>query len=155
MDWKENINRLDLADSSTHFEFNNPASENIFQNLQSQLDLIELPSELEDLYKQSNGISRHFKGQKIGELIWTAEEVIEVNKEYRSDPQYKELYMSFNQLLFISDAGNGDLFGFVSLNGKFDRSDIFVWNHENDSRIWIAPNLTKFMEYYANETIYS
>jgi hypothetical protein len=89
----------------------------------------------------------------IGELIWTVERTIETNKEYRNYKDFKYLYMSFEQLLFFSDAGNGDLFGIVTLNGKFDRHDIFSWNHEDDSRNWVAPNLAKFIEWWLDGKI--
>ena len=61
--------------------------------------------------------------------------------------------MSFDQLFFVSDAGNGDLFSFVTLSNRFDRFDIFVWNHEDDSRKWVAPNLAKFVEWWTEGKI--
>lgn len=154
MNWKEYIrNGLSQLDKTTKFDFNLPVLDQSLVDLKVQLRLNELPEELEELFRQTNGINENLNGEKIGELIWTVERVIEENKEYRSYPDFKELYMSFEQLLFFSDAGNGDLFGFVTLNGRFDRFDIFVWNHENDSRNWCAPNLTKFIEWWTNGTI--
>ena len=41
----------------------------------------------------------------------------------------------------------------VFSNGKTDRLDIFVWNHEDDSRTWVAPNLSKFIEWWTNGTL--
>jgi hypothetical protein len=153
MNWKEHISRLDLANKSTGFVFNSPSTEILLTDLQLQFELNELPNELEELYRQTNGVRQLFNGQEIGELIWTIERVIETNKQYRDNLDFKDLYMSFDQLLFVSDAGNGDLFGFVTLGGKFDRYDIFVWNHEDDSRTWVAPNLTKFTEWWTNGKI--
>ncbi len=154
MNWKEYIlNGLNPTDKTTSFDFNLPVSESLLVDLKGQFGLDELPNELEELYRQTNGIVEKLNGVKIGELIWTTERVIETNKEYRTYPDFKELYMSFEQLLFFSDAGNGDLFGFVTLNGKVDRFDIFTWNHENDSRTWVAPNLTKFIEWWTNGRI--
>lgn len=153
MNWKEYISGLGLADKTTSLHFNSPVTDTALQDLQEQFELSELPNELEELYLQSNGVDEVLKDQKIGELIWTIERVIKTNKEHRNYPDFKDLYMSFDQLLFIADAGNGDLFGFVTLNGRFDRHDIFVWNHEDDSRTCIAPNLTKFIEWWTNGTI--
>ncbi len=52
--------------------------------------------------------------------------------------------MPFDCLLFFADGGNGDLFGYSILNGIVQRDDIYVWNHENDSRTWVAPSLKIF-----------
>jgi hypothetical protein len=154
MNWKEYITTgLGQLDKATSFGFNFPAAESLLAELKTQIGLKELPTELEELYTQTNGVYELLDGQKIGELIWTIDRVIETNKEYRSYSDFKKIYMSFDQLLFISDAGNGDLFCFVTLNGEFDRFDIFVWNHENDSRTWVAPNLTKFIEWWTNGII--
>lgn len=154
MDWKEYIKTgLKQQDEATGFDFNLPASDNLILELRRQLTLHELPNELEDLYRETNGIIQTIHGENIGELIWPVERVIETNKEYRTNPDFKELYMSFEQLLFFSDAGNGDLFGFVTPNGRFDRNDIFVWNHEEDSRTWVAPDLKTFIEWWTNGTI--
>ena len=43
--------------------------------------------------------------------------------------------------IIFADGGNGDLFGYSVLNGMVQRDDIYVWNHENDSRTWVAPSL--------------
>jgi SMI1 / KNR4 family (SUKH-1) len=154
MNWKEYIrNNIEQIDKSIELDFTLPATSKSFVDLKQQLNLIELPKELEELYSQTNGIEEKLNGEKIGELIWKVDRVIETNKEYRCNPDFKQLYMSFEQLLFFSDAGNGDLFGFITLNGRFNSFDIFVWNHEDDSRNWVAPNLTKFIEWWTNGTI--
>ncbi|AAS41993.1 hypothetical protein BCE_3082 [Bacillus cereus ATCC 10987] len=49
--------------------------------------------------------------------------------------------------------GNGDLFGYSILNGMVQRDDIYVWNHENDSRTWVAPSLKTFMEWWESGKI--
>jgi len=116
MEWEEYIKKLDLADITSSFNFKLPASDSLLNDLHVQFGLQELPNELEELYRQTNGIDELLGVRKIGELIWSINRVIETNKEYRNHPDFKELYMSFDQLLFISDAGNGDLFAFITLN---------------------------------------
>lgn len=153
MEWKEYLINLDFTNKTTSFELRLPVSDGLLCDLQIQLGLKELPPELEELYRQSNGVDELSNKRIISEFIWTVDKVIQSNKEYRKNPDFKELYMSFDQLLFFSDAGNGDLFGFITLNGKFDRSDVFVWNHETDSRSWIAPNLATFVKWWASGTI--
>lgn len=153
MNWIDYVSKLRTVDTGTTFGFNSPATGEVLQRLHSQFQLNELPDELEILYKQTDGISEFLNGQKIGYLIWSSSQVIETNQEYRSQSDFKGLYMSFDQLLFIADAGNGDLFGFVTLNGQFDRRDVFVWNHENDSRTWVAPDLATFIKWWVDGTI--
>ena len=155
MNWKEYItNNLSLLDKMTEFTFNLPATDSLLSNLKENFSLSELPNELEELYRQTNGVDEVLLGQgKISELVWPIDKVIETNKQYISYTDFKDIYMSFDELLFISDAGNGDLFGFITLNGRFVRNDIFVWNHEDDSRTWVAPNLTKFLERWNNGKI--
>lgn len=153
MNWKEYIAQLNVTRTNTSFHLNTPVPDNLLSTLKEQFSLVELPGELLQLYSQTNGIDETLGGQKISELVWPIERVMETNKSYRSNSDFKELYMSFDQLLFVADAGNGDMFGYSTLNGKFDRWDIFAWNHENDSRTWIAPDLKTFVEWWLNGAI--
>ena len=153
MNWKQYISHLNSNDKIEQYSFNSPAPHFLLQELKIHFELNELPNELEQLYNQTDGVNEILNGEKIGELIWTADKVIRINNEYRNDQNFRKLYMSFDQLLFIADAENGALFGFVTLDGGFHRNDIFVWNHEDDSRNWVAPSLAKFIEWWTNGTI--
>jgi hypothetical protein len=64
---------------------------------------------------------------------------------FRESPEFAAIYMPFDPLLFFADAGNGDQFGFVP---RDSRRDAFVWNHEDDSRTWAAPDLSKYLEWW-------
>lgn len=70
------------------------------------------------------------------------------NLEYRQYPGFKELYMPFNSLLFFSDTGNGDLFGYAILDGEIRWEYIFKWDHETDSRINVAMGLRDYFDRY-------
>jgi hypothetical protein len=50
--------------------------------------------------------------------------------------------MPFGGLVFFADAGNGDQF-FMSLSGN---KEIFVWDHESDSRTWVATTVLGYLE---------
>jgi hypothetical protein len=50
--------------------------------------------------------------------------------------------MPFDAHVFFSDAGNGDQFG-ISMRAN---REVYVWNHEDDSRTWVAPTVLKFLE---------
>lgn len=105
---------------------------------------ISLPSELKSLLIETNGIRDEF-GLR---LIWSVEEIERHNLKMRTDPIFIDNYMPFNNLLFFADAGNGDKFAFSIVQGAIRRPDIFVWNHEDDSRTWVAPTLKDYLEWW-------
>jgi hypothetical protein len=153
MNWKEFIvNALGSSDLTTNYGFNPHAPSYLVAELKEEFGFEELPAELEELYRQTNGVDELMDGSKVGELIWPISRVIETNKDYRNDPGFKDIYMSFDQLLFVADAGNGDLFGYITLNGRF-MSGIYAWNHEDDSRTWIAADLSSFIAGWVKGTI--
>ncbi|MER5668997.1 SMI1/KNR4 family protein [Streptomyces mirabilis] len=100
-----------------------------------------LPEDLAALLRESNGI----EGEYGAGLIWPAERIASENLTMREDAELATLYMPFDPLLFFADAGNGDLFALLP---TIRRPDVFVWNHEDDSRTWVAPNLAKYLEWW-------
>jgi hypothetical protein len=81
-------------------------------------------------------------------LLWSVERIVQENVSFRNNAEFKELYMPFDCLLFFADAGNGDQFAFPIQAGEIRRDDVFVWNHEDDSRTWVAPSLSKYLEWW-------
>ncbi|PEE41435.1 SMI1/KNR4 family protein [Bacillus pseudomycoides] len=77
----------------------------------------------------------------------------DIKVKNQTNQEISGLYMPFDCLLFIADAGNGDLFAYSILNGSIQKDDIYVWNHENDSRTWVAPSLKKFIKWWSDGTI--
>ena len=61
-------------------------------------------------------------------------------------------FMPFDSLLFFGDAGNGDMFAFPIVVGP-RVNGAFVWNDEDDSRTWVAPDLAKYLEWWADGRI--
>ncbi|MFE1883504.1 SMI1/KNR4 family protein [Streptomyces diastatochromogenes] len=100
-----------------------------------------LPADLAALLRESNGI----EGEYGAGLIWSAERIVSENQTLREDGDLATLYMPFDPLLFFADAGNGDLFALLP---GLRRPDVFVWNHEDDSRTWVAPSLAKYLEWW-------
>ncbi len=103
---------------------------------------LSFPKELKELLEETNGIV----GEYGDEHILSLEEIQKKNLEFRSNEDFKELYMSFNELLIIGQSINGDLYAYVILNGKIRNYDIFKWDHESDSRLWYAKDLTQYLE---------
>ena len=136
--WREFIQSLtqDVA-------FHSSASREEIERAESSLDVV-LPDELKGLLQESNGI----EGSYGHGLIWNVDRITKDNLFFRQFSEYKDLYMPFDHLLFFADAGNGDLFAFAVLNGKIQKSDVYVWNHEDDSRQWVAPSLEVYLEWW-------
>jgi hypothetical protein len=105
-----------------------------------------LPTELIDLLLESNGVEGEYG---LG-LVWPIEQIARDNLMIRTDPDLARLYMPFEPLLFFADAGNGDQFAFVMRDCP---PDVFAWNHETDSRIWVAPGLARYLEWWLNGRI--
>ncbi|NBE57122.1 SMI1/KNR4 family protein, partial [Streptomyces boluensis] len=89
-----------------------------------------LPSELVELLQESDGVV----GAYGVDAVWSLGRIVEDNLRFRSDPSFAGLYMPFEPLLFFGDDGGGDQFAFVRTPS---RPDVFVWEHEDDSRRWV------------------
>ncbi|KMN69975.1 cell wall assembly protein [Bacillus cereus] len=135
--WKDTIHSI-----PSNLSLKNPATKDELTDIQKCLH-VELPNDLYQLLQETNGIEGEY-----GDFIWSASKIKTENMSMRNIVDFKDLYMPFDCLLFFADGGNGDLFGYSILNGKVQRDDIYVWNHENDSRTWVAPSLKTFMEWW-------
>ncbi|WP_030732610.1 SMI1/KNR4 family protein [Streptomyces sp. NRRL S-237] len=118
-------------------EFRGPAQAAALADAEHRLGL-RLPAELRQLLVESNGII----GPTAVDTVWPVEQVIEQNLLFRSDSSFAQLYMPFDALLFFGDNGGGDQFAFVQTP---QRPDIFVWEHETDSRRWVARDLRDYL----------
>lgn len=141
--WKEFINNL-TKDS----EYLLPVKEDEIYKAEQVLN-VKFTEELKSLLLETNGI----KGEFQVDLIWSLNRIMNDNIQFRNYSDLTELYMPFDCLLFFADAGNGDLFAYSILDGKIRRNDVFVWNHENDSRIWVASSMKQYIEWWLNGTI--
>ncbi|MBE9915194.1 SMI1/KNR4 family protein [Paenibacillus donghaensis] len=141
--WKNFIGSI-----SEDYVFNEPSAAKKIEEIKNKFN-IELPDELQSLLEETDGVKDEYGCY----LIWSISRIIEENSRLRSYEEYKDLYMPFDCLLFVADAGNGDLFAYSILNGSIQKNDIYVWNHEDDSRTWVAPSLKKFIEWWSDGTI--
>ena len=105
-----------------------------------------LPYDLADLLRESDGVEGEYG---LG-LIWPVERIRTDNLAFRSDSTFARLYMPFDPLMFFADAGNGDQFAFVMLDRPVD---VFVWDHETDSRTMIAPSLATYLQWWLDGTL--
>ncbi|GGA49158.1 SMI1/KNR4 family protein [Psychrobacillus lasiicapitis] len=141
--WKKYIETI-----SKEYNFKAPATNSEITLIKKELN-VELPEKLLALFNETNGVfDKH-----DCPLIWSTQQIVEENLFFRNFDDYKDIFMPFDNLLFFSDGGNGDLFGFGILNGNIQRDDIFVWNHEDDSRNWIASSLEDFIKGWISSEI--
>jgi SMI1/KNR4 family protein SUKH-1 len=101
-----------------------------------------IPPSLHDLLTETDGI----RGAHGLGLVWNLDRIVSDNLQFRSNEDFARLYMPFKPLLFFADAGNGNQFAFLS--PPVDRDDIFAWDHESDSRRWVASNLQTYLRWW-------
>ncbi|MFV2171585.1 SMI1/KNR4 family protein [Actinomadura sp. LOL_016] len=98
-----------------------------------------LPAALRDLLRETDGVT----GPYGLDVVWSLEQVVEQNAEFRTDASFAELYMPFDPLLFFGDNGGGDQFAFVRTPPA---DGVVVWDHETDARFPVAPDLRSYLE---------
>ena len=100
-----------------------------------------LPGELRALLAECNGVT-----DRLGSgVVWPLSDLVTRNEEFRTTREFRRLYMPFDALLFFGEAGNGDQFFYRVLDGEVRDFDIYLWEHEDDSRVWRAPGLERFL----------
>jgi hypothetical protein len=135
--WKEYV--AQVTDAAT---FSAPATAHRRSEVETSLGVM-FPHDLRELLRETNGVVGEYD---LG-LVWDVDRIESDNLNFRSNADFAQIYMPFEPLLFFGDAGNGDQFAYVILSGVVRRQDIFVWNHEEDSRSWVAPSLREYFEW--------
>ncbi|WP_158566670.1 SMI1/KNR4 family protein [Actinomadura craniellae] len=129
-----------IEEHTSRAGFASPATERELHRVEESLGHL-LPEELAELLGETNGVI-DANGYN---LVFSAEQLLQGNLEMRTYPALKRLYMSFDQLLFFSDApGDGSLFAYALV--PEGRPDIFVWDHRTDNRRCVAPSLEHFIQ---------
>ena len=135
MMWKEYLSNI-----SKECTFRAPATEIELLLIEKELN-INLPQKLIDFYHETNGVD----GQYSIPFIWSTNQMVRDNLLVRNIEEL-ESYRKPDNLLFFSDAGNGDLFGYLLVEGKVQSEEIYVWNHEDGSQRVIASSLEDFLK---------
>jgi hypothetical protein len=131
----------DLAQRSLDAHLADAVSQHDVELAESELG-IRLPLELAEFLLESDGIVA-VNGVN---LVWPLRRIVDDNLAFRANEDFRELYMPFDPLLFFGEAGSGDQFAYVVLAGEVRAPDIYAWDHENDSRYWVASGLRQFIE---------
>jgi hypothetical protein len=143
MEFRSRIARLDEKIS-----FAEPVSEERLVAAERDLG-VQLPSALRGVFRETDGVAGAYESA----LVWPLERIVRDNLWFRAYPDYRELFMPFDRLLFFADAGNGDQFAHPISAAMVCRPDVFVWNHEDDSRNWAAPDLVTYLEWWLDGTM--
>ncbi|MBI3966981.1 MAG: SMI1/KNR4 family protein [Chloroflexi bacterium] len=105
---------------------------------------VGLPEELVGLLREKDGVRDVFGAY----LIWPARRIRDDNVAFRSSADFHELYMPFDSLLFFGETGGGDQVAYAITGGQIRKPDIYLWDHETDSRVMVAPSLWAFLEHW-------
>lgn len=133
--WKEKIISLNADNSFSTITL--PATTEQISCLETALK-IKLPKDLKSFLEEVNG---------DGVTFLSVEQIIEDNLVLRNF----DYCMPLNCLLFFAENGCGDYFGYsISGNGEIG-NNIFLWDHEYDSRKWIANGLEDFIRKRKNQ----
>lgn len=108
-----------------------------------------LPEDLKQLYAQTDGLFVHHGTN----LVMPLQAAVEENETLRYSPDLRELYMPFNHMLVFGGAGNGDLYFFPMHADGFLAPEVFIWDHETDSRTFFAANLKSLFLRHATELV--
>lgn len=130
--WKEAA-----AEALAEVEFRAPVDATALAEAERRLDR-GLPAQLTALLMETNGMV----GEYGTDVVWSLDRIVEQNLLFWSPDTFPGLYMPFDPLLFFGDNGGGDQFAFVLTP---QRPDIFVWGHEDDSRLWAARELEDYL----------
>jgi SMI1/KNR4 family protein SUKH-1 len=117
-----------------------PATANAVRSVEDALGCT-LPHSLRQLLLETNGLT----GEYELEVVMSAEEIVEENTMMRSTEDFVELYMPFDHLLFFGRAGNGDLFAFPINGRQASDRNVFLWDHEDDSRVATSASLERYL----------
>lgn len=130
--WRE------LASEFTGVDLQGPAGGAALAAIEQGLGQ-SIPQALRELLLETDGIADDYGT----DVIWSAEKILSDNEEFRQNEQFRGLYQSFDVLMFFGDNGGGDQFAFVRRPARDD--EIFVWDHETDSRTWVAGSLENYL----------
>lgn len=135
--WKALVDRL-----AQDAKWQKPAAPALLAGLNRALG-VDVPDQLSELLLESNGLIADYGSG----VIWPVGHIEKQNLEFRSNADFRELFMPFDHLLFFADDGGGNQFCFaIDGDGAIRRLDVFRWDHETDSREWYAGRLEQYLE---------
>lgn len=102
---------------------------------------VTFPQELRSFLLESNGLRANCGAS----VIWSVEQIVKDNLEFRSIAEFKEMYMPFDCLLFFGDNGGGDQFAYPITSTGVDDLRIYMWDHETDGRPCYSYSIERYL----------
>jgi SMI1 / KNR4 family (SUKH-1) len=100
-----------------------------------------LSDALRSLYAQTDG----FQDEWGCSCVMCLADLVTENEQMRNDAENRAHYMPFDSLLFFGQMGNGDLLFHPVLTAGVP-ADVFLWDHEDDSRRWYARDVPEALK---------
>lgn len=130
----------ELLKKHDYIKRNSPATQQQISDVETKLGVTR-PDDIKSYLSEFNGDDW---------VVFSAEQLVETNLSVRSFG----CFMPLDCLLFIAGNGCGDYYGYPITSEDGVRDDnIYLWEHENDSRIWKASNLEDAIHKYYNDEI--
>jgi hypothetical protein len=137
--WVERISAL--ADCCNFYP---PATPAQVAGLEAALG-VKLPGELRGLLQETNGLSVSppslCEPDECYSLVWSVEEILEENRQFRemdaAQPS-EDSFPSLSSLLFVASDFNGDFFAYRVSDGAVSDTTLIGMSHENWSEHWKA-----------------
>jgi hypothetical protein len=107
-------------------EFSAPALVDELQIAHSKIGM-PFPSELNDLYNETNGV---YRTEAYLWIVWALDELIQENQYMHTSPDLAFYERSFDDLLFFGSLGTGDLLAFRRDSLSTTYLAVGIWNHE-------------------------
>ena len=134
--WRALTEQLSADFSGAHP--NPPATEREIREVEETFG-VALPQDMREYLLEMNGDNW---------LMFSVSQIIETNAEVRKQTHT----MPLDCLLFVGGNGCGDYFGYPITGEGLDGGNMFMWEHEYDSRVWRVNNLRELINrYYGGE----
>jgi SMI1 / KNR4 family. len=135
--WRYLIEKLSVNLSCV--TLNPSAAETQIREVEEALK-ITLPNDIKECLSEFNGDNW---------LILSTSQIIEINSDVRNISGF----MPLDCLLFIAGNGCGDYYGYPITGDGIKDGDLFMWDHENDNRLWVANDLEELINRYFKDEI--
>jgi hypothetical protein len=116
-----------------------PSTDGLLAECETEL-AFPLPAPLAKLLSECDGVT----GPQGEPLIFPLEELVGVNVDMWLNHDYEGVFMPFESLLFFGADKLGNLFAYPVLGERPDKSKIFKWRKDTDSRVFYADGLEQY-----------
>lgn len=148
--WKELIKESQFGRTDTEIpEWQySPGVENTkFKEFEEEFSF-PIPRDLKALYRETNGLFLSFQEEFSFQIFPKFDELVRTNRIFRGRDY--SCYMPFEHLLLFCALPNGDWFAFAKNSDGTIRDEIYLWEHETDSRLFVFYSLSQLIEKFSS-----